>query len=144
MKVDSRTESTVAPWEGWRRFLPQGVTVFASGLSGFLLLLIGLPVSMVVLMSLRTGFPGETVPFTLENFSAVYLEPRTYEVLLNTLYFAAPVRSSTSSAIWKARPRSLPNSAMARTESASAPAYTAPRRQATSVSEAVLPSMMPR
>lgn len=95
MKVESRSESTVTPWEGGSRFLPQGITVFATGLSGFLLLLIGLPVSMVVLMSLRTGFPGETVPFTLENFSAVYLEPRTYEVLLNTFYFAVSSVSIT-------------------------------------------------
>jgi iron(III) transport system permease protein len=43
---------------------------------------------MVVLMSLRTGFPGEDVPFTLENFAAVYFTPQTYEILLNTLFFA--------------------------------------------------------
>jgi iron(III) transport system permease protein len=68
--------------------MPQGVTLFATGLSGFLVVLIGLPVAMVILMSLRTGFPGEDVPFTLENFAAVYLTPRTYEVLLNTAFFA--------------------------------------------------------
>jgi len=88
MKVESRTESTVAAWDGWSRFLPQRVSLFATGLSLFLLLLIGLPVLMVILMSLRTGFPGETVPFTLGNFTSVYSEPRTYEVLLNTLFFA--------------------------------------------------------
>jgi iron(III) transport system permease protein len=81
-------EPAVGTWEGLSRFLPERVTVFATGLSGFLLLLIGLPVLMVMLMSLRTGFPGESVPFTLENFSTVYLEPRTYEVLLNTVFFA--------------------------------------------------------
>lgn len=43
---------------------------------------------MVVLMSLRTGFPGEDVPLTMENFSAVYLDPGTYEILFNTLIFA--------------------------------------------------------
>jgi iron(III) transport system permease protein len=88
MKVESRMEPAAGAWEGLGRFLPQGVTVFATGLSGFLLLLIGLPVLMVILMSLRTGFPGESVPFTLENFSTVYLEPRTYEILLNTIFFA--------------------------------------------------------
>jgi len=88
MKAESRMEPAVGAWEGLGRFLPQGVTVFATGLTGFLLLLIGLPVLMVVLMSLRTGFPGENVPFTLENFSTVYLTPRTYEVLLNTIIFA--------------------------------------------------------
>lgn len=88
MKVESRTVPTVGGWEGLSRFLPQGVTLFATGLSGFLMLIIGLPVAMVVLMSLRTGFPGEAVPFTLENFATVYLTPRTYEVLLNTVFFA--------------------------------------------------------
>ncbi|MEO6163542.1 MAG: iron ABC transporter permease [Candidatus Binatia bacterium] len=88
MKVESRSESSVGVMEGLGRYLPQGVTVFATGLSGFLTILIGLPVLMVILMSLRTGFPGEDVPFTLENFAAVYLTPRTYEVLLNTVYFA--------------------------------------------------------
>ncbi|MBI2211061.1 MAG: iron ABC transporter permease, partial [Deltaproteobacteria bacterium] len=75
-------------WEGFARLKPQGVTLFATGLSAFLLILIGLPVAMVILMSLRTGFPGEDVPFTLENFAAVYLTQRTYEVLANTLFFA--------------------------------------------------------
>jgi iron(III) transport system permease protein len=88
MKVESRTVPTVGAWEGLSRLLPQGVTLFATGLSGFLMLIIGLPVAMVVLMSLRTGFPGEAVPFTLENFATVYLTPRTYEVLLNTVFFA--------------------------------------------------------
>ena len=58
MKVESRTEPTVGAWEGLSRFLPQGVTLFATGLSGLLILLIGVPVLMVILMSLRTGFPG--------------------------------------------------------------------------------------
>jgi iron(III) transport system permease protein len=88
MKVESRDASAVGAWEGFSRFMPQGVTLFATGLSGFLVVLIGLPVAMVILMSLRTGFPGEDVPFTLENFAAVYLTPRTYEVLLNTAFFA--------------------------------------------------------
>jgi iron(III) transport system permease protein len=88
MKVESRYESVVGSWEGLARFKPQGVTLFATGLSLFLLILIGLPVAMVILMSLRTGFPGEEVPFTLENFAEVYLTPRTYEILLNTVFFA--------------------------------------------------------
>ena len=88
MKVESRAEAPAGALDGLSRFLPQGVAMFASGLSGFLLLLIGLPVLMVILMSLRTGFPGEDVPFTLENFATVYLTPRTYEVLANTVFFA--------------------------------------------------------
>ena len=95
MKVESRTEPAVGTWEGLSRFLPQGVTLFATGLSGLLLLLIGLPVLMVILMSLRTGFPGEDVPFTLENFTEVYLTPRTYEILLNTVFFAVSSVSIT-------------------------------------------------
>ncbi|MGH7794532.1 MAG: ABC transporter permease [Candidatus Binatia bacterium] len=95
MKVETRNESAVGAWEGFSRFLPQGVTLFATGLSGFLVILIGLPVAMVILMSLRTGFPGEDVPFTLENFAAVYLTPRTYEILLNTLFFAVSSVSIT-------------------------------------------------
>jgi iron(III) transport system permease protein len=71
------------------------VTMFATGLTGFLAILIGMPVAMVVLMSLRTGFPGEDVPFTLENFAAVYLTPQTYEILYNTLFFAVSSVSIT-------------------------------------------------
>lgn len=88
MKAEPRYESAVGSWEGLARFKPQGVTLFATGLSLFLLILIGLPVVMVILMSLRTGFPGEDVPFTLENFAEVYLTPRTYDILLNTVFFA--------------------------------------------------------
>src|SRR5918995_981069 len=88
MKAETRTDVSPSAWQGLSRFLPQGVTLFATGLSGFLLVLIGLPVAMVILMSLRTGFPGEQVPFTLENFATVYLTPRTYEILINTVFFA--------------------------------------------------------
>ena len=88
MKAEPRYESALGAWEGFARFRPQGTTLFATGLAGFLLLLIGVPVAMVILMSFRTGFPGENVPFTLENFAEVYLTPRTYEILFNTLIFS--------------------------------------------------------
>jgi iron(III) transport system permease protein len=88
MKVEPRYEATVSAWEGIARFKPHGMGLFATGLSGFLGILIGLPVVMVILMSLRTGFPGEEVPFTLENYAEVYFTPRTYEILLNTVFFA--------------------------------------------------------
>jgi hypothetical protein len=81
VKAETGYESTFGAWESLSRLKAQGTTLFAATLAGFLLILIGLPVAMVVLMSLRTGFPGETVPFTLENFSDVYLTPRTYEIL---------------------------------------------------------------
>jgi iron(III) transport system permease protein len=88
MKAESRYEATVSAWEGIARFKPRGMSLFATGLSGFLGILIGLPVVMVILMSFRTGFPGEAVPFTLENYAEVYFTPRTYEILLNTVFFA--------------------------------------------------------
>ena len=50
--------------------------------------MVGVPLIMVVLMSLRTGFPGEGGPLTLANFIAVYSAPSTYKILLNTLLFA--------------------------------------------------------
>lgn len=65
-----------------------GSTLFAAGLLGFLLLIVGAPIAMVVLMSLRTGFPGEGGPLTMANFVEVYADAGTYEVLLNTLFFA--------------------------------------------------------
>lgn len=65
-----------------------GSALFAAGLLAFLLVLVGAPVIMVALMSLRTGFPGEGGPLTLVNFVDVYSDPGTYEVLVNTLLFA--------------------------------------------------------
>jgi iron(III) transport system permease protein len=65
-----------------------GVGLFAGGLMALLIVMVGVPLLMVVLMSLRTGFPGEGGPLTLANFIAVYSTPGTYKVLLNTLMFA--------------------------------------------------------
>ncbi len=50
--------------------------------------MVGVPLIMIVLMSLRTGFPGEGGALTLANFVAVYSAPSTYKILLNTLLFA--------------------------------------------------------
>ena len=66
-----------------------GLGLFAGGLMALLLLLVGVPLLMVVLMSLRTGFPGEGGPLTLTNFIAVYSTAATYQILLNTLLFAS-------------------------------------------------------
>jgi iron(III) transport system permease protein len=88
LKAEAGRRSAVADWEFLERLKAKGVALFATGLSGFLLLLIGVPVAMVILMSLRSGFPGEAVPLTLENYAAVYFNPRTYQILLNTLIFA--------------------------------------------------------
>ena len=65
-----------------------GVTFFTAGLLALLILIVGVPVLMVALMSLRTGFPGEGGPLTLQNFVDVYADVGTYEVLGNTLLFA--------------------------------------------------------
>jgi iron(III) transport system permease protein len=65
-----------------------GIGLFAGGLTALLVLMVGVPLLMVVLMSLRTGFPGEGGSLTLVNFIAVYSSPGTYKVLLNTVLFA--------------------------------------------------------
>jgi iron(III) transport system permease protein len=65
-----------------------GVSLFTAGLLALLLLIIGVPVAMVALMSLRTGFPGEGGPLTLQNFVEVYADAATYEIVGNTLLFA--------------------------------------------------------
>jgi iron(III) transport system permease protein len=88
VELEARRSIPLVAWEGLNRLRQGGMGLFATGLTGLLLLLIGVPVGMVVLMSLRTGFPGEEVPLTLENFVEVYLDPGTYEIFLNTLFFA--------------------------------------------------------
>src|SRR5690348_5072174 len=65
-----------------------GVGIFAGGILTLLVIMVGVPLLMVVLMSLRTGFPGEGGPLTLTNFVTVYSAPSTYKILLNTLLFA--------------------------------------------------------
>ncbi len=69
-------------------FRPQGSSLFAAALLAFLILIVGAPVAMVILMSFRTGFPGEDVPFTLENYEDIYTDPAFYEILGNTFLFA--------------------------------------------------------
>jgi iron(III) transport system permease protein len=65
-----------------------GVGIFAGGILTLLVIMVGVPLLMVVLMSLRTGFPGEGGPLTLTNFITVYSAPSTYKILFNTLLFA--------------------------------------------------------
>jgi iron(III) transport system permease protein len=65
-----------------------GVSFFTAGLLALLILIVGVPVAMVALMSLRTGFPGEGGALTFQNFIDVYADASTYEVLGNTLLFA--------------------------------------------------------
>src|SRR3972149_9647073 len=63
-------------------------TLFAGGLLALLLILVGSPLAMGILMSFRTGFPGEGGPFTAQNFVEAYSDPATYAVLWNTLLFS--------------------------------------------------------
>ena len=51
-------------------------------------LVVCIPVITVFLMSLRTGLPGRSGPLTIKNFQEVFLDPFTYQVLLNTALFA--------------------------------------------------------
>src|SRR5262249_61703324 len=69
-------------------FRQYSVSFFAAGLLALLGLIVGVPVLMVVLMSLRTGFPGEAGPLTLKNFIEAYADAASYEILVNTLLFA--------------------------------------------------------
>jgi iron(III) transport system permease protein len=69
-------------------FKQQGVNLFALGLLLALAVVVGVPISMVALMSLRTGLPGEGGALTLANFAKVYSDVGTYEILLNTMLFA--------------------------------------------------------
>lgn len=59
---------------------------------GIITLIVGsaviVPLGAVVLMSLRKGLPGRTGALTLVNYQTVFFDPSTYEVLLNTCYFA--------------------------------------------------------
>lgn len=68
--------------------MPHGVSLFALGLMALLALLVGAPVAMVLLMSFRTGIPGEGGPLTLVNYVKAYTDPGTYEIVMNTLLFA--------------------------------------------------------
>lgn len=88
MKAESARTAVLESWGSVTRIRQHGTTLFAALLFALLCLVIGVPVTMVILMSLRTGFPGETSPLTLVNFISVYADPGTYEILLNTLFFA--------------------------------------------------------
>ena len=63
--------------------------LFPLGLCGLLLVLIGGPVFTVILSSLRTGLPGQQTALTAANYIQAFSDPGTYEVLLNTVLFAA-------------------------------------------------------
>ena len=81
-------EGIVGVWATVTRIRQHGTAIFAAALLLGLCALVGIPIGMVILMSLRTGFPGEAGPLSLANFVEVYSDARTYEILGNTLFFA--------------------------------------------------------
>src|SRR6516162_385717 len=83
-----KAEAELGAIEYAPRGTASGVGIFAGGMLTLLVIMVGVPLLMVVLMSLRTGFPGEGGPLTLTNFITVYSAPSTYKILLNTLLFA--------------------------------------------------------
>lgn len=47
-----------------------------------------LPVLTIILSSFRVGLPGEFSPLTLANYREAFFDPFTWQVLVNTLFFA--------------------------------------------------------
>ncbi len=88
MKVETTEASGFALFSKPFSLGQYGVSLFTGALLALLIVIVGVPMLMVVLMSLRTGFPGEGGPLTLQNFVEVYADVGTYEVLGNTLLFA--------------------------------------------------------
>jgi iron(III) transport system permease protein len=89
MKAEALRGAVLDTWARLAELKQRGTTLFAAALLALLVLIVGVPIAMVVLMSLRTGFPGEGGPLTLANYVEVYSDPSTYEILGNTLLFAA-------------------------------------------------------
>ena len=88
MKAETAQASGLGVFSRPFTFHQYGVSLFTGALLALLILIVGVPILMVVLMSLRTGFPGEGGPLTLQNFVDVYADVGTYEVLGNTVLFA--------------------------------------------------------
>ena len=51
-------------------------------------LFIIIPVLTIIITSFRIGLPGETSALTLENYREAFLDPFTWQVLKNTVFFA--------------------------------------------------------
>src|SRR5688572_21667121 len=84
--VDVRAERVPAA----RRFLrPSAGGIFSVGMVVVVGILVGVPTLAVLVMSLRTGLPGQARPMTLANFQEVFSDPFTGQVMGNTLAFAA-------------------------------------------------------
>jgi len=73
---------------GRRLGAPTSGGLFSVGVLAVLALLIGIPTLAVLIMSLRTGLPGQARPLTFANFAEVFTDPFTGQVMGNTLAFA--------------------------------------------------------
>ena len=66
-----------------------GSKVLLSGVAGMAVLAIVGLLTMIVWMSLRTGVPGQSSSYTLNNYTQLLTDPYTYRVMMTTLGFAA-------------------------------------------------------
>jgi iron(III) transport system permease protein len=71
------------------RRLPTPGGIFSVGVLVLVGLLVGVPTLAILIMTLRQGLPGQARPLTLANFAEVFADPFTFQVLGNTLGFAA-------------------------------------------------------
>jgi iron(III) transport system permease protein len=72
-----------------RIFRPGAGGIFSGAVVVVVGLLVGIPTLAVLVMSLRTGLPGQARPLTLANFQEVFTDSFTYSVMGNTLAFSA-------------------------------------------------------
>ena len=68
--------------------IPRPSQFVVAALAAVTCLLIILPVLTIIIASFRIGLPGEDSPSTLENYREAFLDPFTWQVLKNTLFFA--------------------------------------------------------
>jgi iron(III) transport system permease protein len=71
-----------AGWRGRSQFVMPGIGVTVA------LFLIVLPLTMLVIVSLRSGTPWSPGPFSLRNYIAAYSDARTYTMLVNSILLA--------------------------------------------------------
>src|SRR3990172_7997758 len=55
---------------------------------GILLWIVLIPLGQLIVSSFREGYPGESGPWTVSKYAAVYATPLTYKMLLNTFVLA--------------------------------------------------------
>lgn len=76
----------LAPWRQWLHGRGQyAMPTIGVALALFLILV---PLTMLVVISLRSGTPWDPGDFTLRNYIAAYRDPRTYTMLFNSVALA--------------------------------------------------------